>query len=208
MWGMPQAGLTDLRGRPGALRSARRQGARPPGRVDWDNPRDDSMALAGPMLLGPLTSVRKAPRADPHASGSGLALQASARVALQIGGDGGLCGYAAAVELAALGDAIDRSDRPGVDGGHRALALGPRRPRLSAVDGRLIVNECVRDGGFLEGGYSDLVSQLQAALAARGAPLAPGDWLLTGPVAGAVVALGDHVVGEFGALGHAAITID
>ena len=141
-------------------------------------------------------------------AGADAALHAEATLALQIGAQGRIVGYAAALELV---DFVDVS-RPGTellsaDLGHRAVSFGPARPRLSAVDGRLLINGHLRAGAFLEGGYVDLLTQLSDGLSAKGESLLRGDWVITGPIVRAPVWPGDHIVADLGPLGHAAIVI-
>jgi hypothetical protein len=137
-----------------------------------------------------------------------VALHAEATLALQIGAHERIVGYAAALELV---DFVDVSRPPtelvSADLGHRAVSFGPTRPRLSAVDGRLLINGHLRAGAFLEGGYVDLLTQLSDGLSAKGESLLRGDWVITGPIVRAPVWPGDHIVADLGPLGHAAIAI-
>jgi 2-keto-4-pentenoate hydratase len=89
----------------------------------------------------------------------------------------------------------------------RAVVFGPPKPRLSAVDGRLVINGHVRAGAFLEGGYVELVEQLSSVLFDTGESLLPGDRVIAGPIVRAPVRPGDRVVADLGPLGHAEIII-
>jgi 2-keto-4-pentenoate hydratase len=141
-------------------------------------------------------------------AGADLALHAEASLAVRIGAQRRIVGYAAALELVDFVDeSWPRTERLVADLTHRAVAFGPTRPRLSAVDGRLVINGHVRAGAFLEGGYVDLLTRLSDDLSARGESLLRGDWVVTGPIVRAPVRPGDHVVADLGPLGHAAIAI-
>jgi hypothetical protein len=137
-----------------------------------------------------------------------VALHAEATLALQIGAQGRIAGYAAALELVDFVDVSrPRTELPSADLGHRAVSFGPTRPRLSAVDGRLVINGHLRAGAFLEGGYVDLLTQLSDGLSAEGESLLRGDWVITGQIVRAPVWPGDHIVADLGPLGHSAIVI-
>jgi hypothetical protein len=141
-------------------------------------------------------------------AGADLALHAEAALAVRIGAQRNIVGYAAALELVEFVDeGWPRTERLAADLRHRAVTFGPTRPRLSAVDGRLVINGHVRAGAFLEGGYVDLLTRLSDDLSARGESLLRGDWVVTGPIVRAPVWPGDHIVADLGPLGHAAIVI-
>lgn len=140
--------------------------------------------------------------------GANPALRAEATLALHVGAHGRIAGYAAALELVDLVDASrPRKEMLLADARHRAVTFGPVRPRLSAVDGRLVINGHLRAGAFLEGGYADLLKRLSEGLAARGESLLRGDRVITGSIARAPVRPGDRVVADLGLLGHVSIII-
>ena len=160
------------------------------------------------LVFGYLTSDTVVGSDGTYDAGADLALHAEATLALQIGPQGRIVGYAAALELVGFVDeSWPRTELLAADLGHRAVCFGPTRPRLSAVDGRLLINGHLRAGAFLEGGYVDLLAQLSDCLSAKGESLLRGDWVITGPIVRAPVWPGDHVVADLGPLGHAAIVI-
>jgi hypothetical protein len=186
-------------------REARRRGAR---RAGWKIAAADRQRFSRSLRFAYLTSDTIIGSGGTYDAGADVALQAEATVALQIGARGRIVGFAAALELV---DVVDVS-RTGpellsADVGHRAVSFGPTRPRLSAVDGRLLINGHLRAGAFLEGGYVDLLTQLSDGLSAQGESLLRGDWVITGPIARAPVWPGDQVVADLGSLGRAAIDI-
>lgn len=187
------------------MRDARRRGVR---RVGWKVAAPDRWRLSRGLQPAYLTSATIIGSDGLYDAGADLALHAEAALAVQIGVQRKIVGYAAALELV---DFVDegwpRTELLPADLGHRAVTFGPTRPRLSAVDGRLLINGHVREGAFLDGGYVDLVARLSDGLAARGESLLRGDWVITGPIVRAPVWPGDHIVADLGPLGHAAMVI-
>ena len=186
-------------------RQARHRGAR---RLGWKITAPGHRRFSRGPLFTYLTNDTVTRSDGTYDAGADAALHAEATLALQIGAHGRIVGYAAALELV---DFVDVS-RPGTellsaDLGHRAVSFGPARPRLSAVDGRLLINGHLRAGAFLEGGYVDLLTQLSDGLSAKGESLLRGDWVITGPIVRAPVWPGDHIVADLGPLGHATIVI-
>jgi hypothetical protein len=186
-------------------REARRRGAR---RLGWKIAAPDRRRFSRSLLFTYLTSDTIIGSDGTYDAGADVALHAEATLALHIGAQGRIVGFAAALELVDLVDVSrPRTELPSADLGHRAVSFGPTRPRLSAVDGRLLINGHLRAGAFLEGGYVDLLTRLSGGLSAKGESLLHGDWVITGPIVRAPVWPGDHIVGDLGPLGHSAIVI-
>ncbi len=176
--------------------------------MGWKIAAPDRRRFSRSLLSAYLTSDTIVGTEGTYDASADMAVHAEATLAVQIGAQGRIVGYAAALELV---DFVDvRQPGPELlspDLGHRAVSFGPTRPRLSAVDGRLLINGHLRTGAFLEGGYADLLTQLSDGLSAKGESLLRGDWVITGPIVRAPVWRGDHIVADLGPLGHAAIVI-
>lgn len=186
-------------------REARHRGAR---RLGWKIAAPDRRRFSRDLLFAYLTNDTVTGSDGTYDAVADVALHAEATLALQIGSQGRIVGYAAALELVDFADVSGpRTELPSADLGHRAVSFGPTRPRLSAVDGRLLINGHLRAGAFLEGGYVDLLTQLSDGLSATGESLLRGDWVITGPIVRAPVWPGDHIVADLGPLGHAAIVV-
>ena len=188
-----------------AWREARRSGTR---RIGWKVAAPDERLFSRGLLSAYVSSDTVVGAGGTYGVGADVALHAQATLALQVGAHEQITGYAAALELVELGD--QPGTRRGMlpaDLGDRAITFGPRRPRLSAVDGRLLVNGHVRGGAFLEGGYAELLTRLPEVLSAKGESLLRGDRVITGPIARVPVWPGDHVVADLGPLGNASLVI-
>ena len=191
----------------GPARAADRSGRQ--SRIEVRAATRDQLDRQGPAPLpAHLTSAVVLASGAVYVCGGDVALHADAALALVIGPHETIVGYAAALELVEVGRDLEALRAvAAADLSRRAVIFGPPKPRLSAVDGRLVINDHVRAGAFLEGGYVELVKQLSSALSDTGESLLPGDRVIAGPIVRAPVRPGDRVVADLGPLGHAAIVI-
>jgi 2-keto-4-pentenoate hydratase len=178
-------------------------------RVGWKLGMGDRERIGDGPVVGHLTGATQLGPGGSFVADGVAALHADAEVALEIGADGQIAGYGAALELVDLGpvpggaEAIVASNVF-----HRAFALGPSGPWPSeGVAGRLLVNGSERAAAPAVAGYTELVRSVAALLDAIGERLEPGDRIITGSVVQVPVAPGDDVVADLGSLGRVGLSI-
>src|SRR4051794_9166844 len=113
------------------------QGAR---RVGWKLGMGERERIGDGPVIGHLTSATVLDSGGVHRASDDIALHADAEVALELGPDGEIAGYGAALELVDLGGRASAEEIVATNVFHRAVVFGPRRRSLPDVDGRLIVN--------------------------------------------------------------------
>jgi hypothetical protein len=161
----------------------------------------------GGQVIGYLTSATCLPTADTYRPEPGEQTHADAEIAVVIGADGTVAGYAAAVELCDLRGSDDEADTI-VEHNvfHRAYTLGPVAQVRAAETGRLLVNGECRAEAPVPGDLPERVERVAELLAAMGEQLRPDDRIITGSVVQVPVAPGDAVRAEF-AVGVADLVI-
>jgi len=156
--------------------------------------------------LGHLTSATRVPDGARYHRAADRTLRAEAELAVEVG-EGGVAGYAAAIELVDVGRPPD--DLQGIVAAnvfHRAVVLGPTRERPPDRV-RLTVGGAVHEPDRPGEDPQAMVEVAARLLAAAGERLMPGDRLITGSVIHVPVAPGDRVELDMGALGHLSVAI-
>ena len=180
------------------------QGARP---VGWKMGMGERERIGSGPVIGYLTSATVVASGGAHPAGDAVALHADAEVALELGADGEIVGYGAALELVDLGPPRDAERIVAANVFHRAVAFGPRHRALPDVEGRLIVDGVERCRAPVRPDQAEVVRQAAHLLEAVGERLRPGDLLITGSVVQTAVRPGERVVADLGALGRVEATI-
>jgi 2-keto-4-pentenoate hydratase len=121
-----------------------------------------------------------------------------------------IAGFGAALELVDLGAPPGDAERVvATNVWHRAFALGPLdRSRPGEAQGRLTVNDEVRDAARVSTDFADLVRAVATLLGAVGERLKAGDCLITGSVVQVPIEPGDEVTADLGRLGRAQLSIN
>jgi 2-keto-4-pentenoate hydratase len=175
-------------------------------RVGWKLGMGEAERIGRDQVVGHLTSATQLGDGDVF-HGNSVDLRADAELAVVIGSDGEIDGYAAALELVDLGTTDNPEEIVATNVFHRAFALGPFQASFPrGGDARLIVNGDMRDAGPIPS-VADRIHAAATTLAAMGERVEPGDCMITGSVVQVRVEAGDHVVGDFGALGAVRLRI-
>jgi 2-keto-4-pentenoate hydratase len=153
-------------------------------------------------VIGYLTTGTRLASGGAHSAAGAAELCVDAELAVEIGRDGAIAGYAAALELVDLGQArgtVESVVRANVL--HRAFVLGPTRadPVRRA---RVYVDGVLRKEGVAD---FDLDARLDAVrywLTALDENLEPGDRVITGSIVQVPVEPGDEVVVDMAELGR------
>jgi 2-keto-4-pentenoate hydratase len=123
-----------------------------------------------------------------------------------------IAGFGAALELVDLGRPPpgDAERIVATNIWHQAFALSrlDRPPPAQGAEGRLIVNEEVRDAGPLATDFAGLVQRVATLLGAVGERLRAGDSLITGSVVQVPIEPGDEVMADLGPLGCVQLSTD
>jgi 2-keto-4-pentenoate hydratase len=131
-------------------------------------------------------------------------------LAVEIGLDGRIAAYGAALEL------VDLRSPPATPEAvvaanifHRAVAFAPTWGALppGGVEARLLVNDEVRDAGRSAADIEERVAAAASILEAVGEALAPGDLVITGSVVQVPLAPGDRVEADLGGLGRVELSV-
>ena len=195
---------------PRLVAAMRRQLAARPGdatRVGWKYGSGDGERIGGEIAVGNLTSATALEDGSTY-TGGGSDLHADAELAVEIGGDGAIAGYAAALELVDLAGDESPEDVVARNVWHRAVALGPFADALPAgLEGALVVNGERREAGSAPADVSERVGAVSRVLEAVGERLEPGDRLITGLIVNTPVSAGDEVVADLGDLGRVALRV-
>jgi 2-keto-4-pentenoate hydratase len=136
-------------------------------------------------------------------------LRAEAEIAIEVGTDGAIAGYGAAIELVDVGRPPSSAVEGIVAGNifHRAFVLGSSQPGRPSGEARLVIGGTVRDAAPIGGDFEATVDHVARHLAAVGEGLDRGDVIIAGALAHVPVAPGDEVVVEIGDLGPLQVAI-
>ena len=158
-------------------------------------------------VIGYLTSATELGSGAAHSTAGATELCVDAELAVEIGRDGGIAGYAAALELVDLGQArgsVESVVRANVL--HRAFVLGPSHDEPARA-ARVYVDDELRGEASVDFGLHERAEVVAYWLSALGERLEPGDRIITGSIVQVPLAPGDEVAVELGKLGRLAISI-
>jgi len=204
---MPAVSVVDPR-LVGALRTQLQ--TRRGGRVGWKLGIGDRERISDQIAVGHLASATRLEPGDAYEPADGEDLHADAEVAVEIGPDGRIAAYGAALELVDLRSPPDTpEDVVAANVFHRAVAFAPTWGSLPSegVEARLLVNGEVSDAGRAADDIEEKVAAAARILEAVGEALAPGDLVITGSVVQVAVAPGDRVEADLGELGRVGLGI-
>jgi 2-keto-4-pentenoate hydratase len=157
--------------------------------------------------LGHLTSATRLPDGGSYDAAGDRELRAEAEVAVVVGEDGGVAGYAAVIELVDV--ARPPSDLESIVAGncfHRALVLGetraepPEHIRLTVGGERHAPDRALPEG-------AEVLATAARRLAEAGEALLPGDRVISGSVIHVPVAPGDRIALDMGSLGGLTLAV-
>jgi hypothetical protein len=188
-----------------AVQLERRDGER----VGWKLGVGERESIGGWIAVGHLTSATLLEPGSTYRARGGD-LHADAEVAVEVGRNGSIAAYGAALELVDLSIPPDDPYSVVVENVfHRAVAFGAWASDWSAdgVEGSLTVNGEVRASARAADDLSRKLDEAGEILAAVGERLEPGDRVITGSVVQVPVSAGDEVVAELAPLGRAALSI-
>jgi 2-keto-4-pentenoate hydratase len=158
-------------------------------------------------VIGYLSSATRLASGARHSATSAEELCVDAELAVRIGRDRAISGFAAALELVDL-----RQGRGSVESVvrtnvlHRAFVLGPAHEE-PAHAARIHVGDVLQADGEIDFDVEERVASTASWLPALGAQLRPGDWIITGSIVQVPVAPGDDVAVEVGKLGRLEVSI-
>jgi hypothetical protein len=195
---------------PRLVAAMRRQlASRPSGatRVGWKYGSGDGERIGDEIAVGSLTSATRLDDGATYREGGGD-LHADAELAVEVGDDGAIVGYAAALELVDLARDDGPEEVVATNVWHRAVVFGPFVDVLPAgLEGALVVNGERREWGSAPTDVSERVAAVSRVLEAVGERLEPGDRLITGLIVNTPVSPGDDVVADLGSLGSVGVRI-
>ena len=204
---MPAVSIVDPR-LVGALRAQLQ--TRRGGRVGWKLGIGARERIGDELAVGHLTSATRLEPGGAYEPADAEDLHADAEVAVEIGPDGRIAAYGAALELVDLRSPPDTpEDVIAANVFHRAVAFAPTWGPLprEGIEAQLLVNGEVRDTGRSADDIEDKVSAAARILEAVGEALAPGDLVISGSVIQVAVAPGDRVEADLGELGRVGLVI-
>jgi 2-keto-4-pentenoate hydratase len=184
--------------------------ARRGGRVGWKLGIGDRERIGNELAVGHLTTATQLEPGATYSVGDAARLHADAEIAVEIGADEEIVGFAAALELVDLDNAPHSAeDVVAANIFHRAFALGrAAKPELPPrIEARLLVNGDVRASGEAPTTLGDRIERAALILHAVGERLEPGDRVITGSVVQVAVRRGDHVSADFGPLGRVGLEL-
>ena len=179
-------------------------------RVGWKLGIGDRERIGAHIAVGHLTSTTRLQLGEAYEPGEGEDLHADAEVAVEIGPDGGIAAYGAALELVDLRSPPDTpEDVVAANVFHRAVAFAPTWGLIppEGIEARLLVNGEARDTGRSAGDIEAKVAAAARILEAVGEALAPGDLVISGSVVQVPVAPGDRVEADLGELGRVGLSM-
>jgi Fumarylacetoacetate (FAA) hydrolase family len=179
-------------------------------RVGWKLGVGDRERIGDHIAVGHLTSETRLEPGVSYRPVEGEDLYADAEIAVEIGPDGRIAAYGAALELVDLSSPPNTADDVvAANVFHRAVAFARTRSakRPDGAEARLLVNGEVRDAGRSAHDIEAKVTAAGEILGAVGETLEPGDLVITGSVVQVAVAPGDHVEADLGALGRVSLRI-
>jgi hypothetical protein len=178
--------------------------------IGWKLGVGDRERIGGHIAVGHLTSATRLEPGAAYEPADGEELHADAEIAVEIGPDGRIGAHGAALELVDLRSPPNTpEDVVAANVFHRAVAFAPTWGALpdDGVEGRLLVNDDLRDAGRSAVDIAEKVAAAAGILEAVGEALAPGDLVITGSVAQVPVAPGDRVEADLGGLGRVWLSI-
>ena len=158
-------------------------------------------------VIGYLTSATELPSGARHSATGAEELCVDAELAVRIGRDGAISGFAAALELVDL-----RQGRGSVESVlranvlHRAFALGSAHDE-PAQEARAFVNGNLESDRSIDFDVEGRVAATAEWLSALGEWLEPGDWIITGSIVQVPVGPGDEVAVELPELDRLEVSI-
>ena len=158
-------------------------------------------------VMGYLTSATELSSGGAHSAAGAVELCVDAELAVEIGRDGAIAGYAAALELVDLGQgrgSLEAVIRANVV--HRAFVLGPSHHDPVRV-ARVYVNGELRAEGIAELDLEERAEVVAYWLSALGEHLELGDRIITGSIVQVPVAPRDEVAVELDELGRLKVSI-
>jgi 2-keto-4-pentenoate hydratase len=176
-------------------------------RVGWKLGMGQRERIGDGPVIGYLTSASRLESGQAYDCEGAEALHADAELALELGEDGRIVAYGAALELVDLGGSDEAAEIVAGNAFHRAVVFGAFHRTWAGGEGRLVVDGQIRDRAQVAGGYERLVARVGELLAVVGDALEPGDLVITGSIVQVPVASGDHVAPELTALGRAEIRL-
>jgi len=177
------------------------------GRVGWKYGSGGSERIDGEIGVGNLTTATTLEDGGTY-RGGGRGLHADAEVAVELGPDGEITGYAAALEICDLARRGTAEDVVASNVFHCAVVFGLFVNALPAVlEGALIVDGEVRDAARAATDVAGRVAAVGRVLAAVDESLRPGDRIITGLTVQVSVASANLVAADLGALGRVALRI-
>jgi hypothetical protein len=195
---------------PRLVSAMRRQlASRPAGvtRIGWKVGSGDGERIGGELAVGHLTSATTLDGGATY-RGGGDDLHADVELAVELGDDGAIARYGAALEIVDLAGHERPEEVVAGNVYHRAVAFGPfRETTPRGLEGALDVNGERRASGPAPNDAAERVVAVARVLEAVGERLEPRDRLITGLIANTPVAAGDEVVAELGVLGRVSLRI-
>jgi hypothetical protein len=176
-------------------------------RVGWKLGMGRRERIGGGPVMGYLTSASRLESEQAYDCEGAEALHADAELALELGENGRIVAYGAALEIVDLGGSDDPAEIVAGNVFHRAVVFGAFHHTWAGGEGRLIVDGQIRDRARAGGGYERLVARVGELLGAVGDALEPGDLVITGSIVQVPVASGEHVASELTALGRAELRL-
>jgi 2-keto-4-pentenoate hydratase len=159
-------------------------------------------------VIGYLTSATALRSGAAHSAAGAAELCVDSELAVELGRDGALARYAAALELVDLADVGDAEEIVATNVFHRAVAFGPwQRALPNDVAGALVVDGVTLARAAVERDHAEKARAVAALLDAVGEELRAGDSLITGSVVQVEVRPGSQVVADFGELGRVALSL-
>ena len=178
-------------------------------RVGWKYGSGDDERIGGEIAVGHLIAERTLEDASIY-SGGGADLHADVELAVEIGDNAEIRRYAVALEICDLADGGGPEEIVAKNDYHRAVAFGAfADERPAHLEGALFVNGHERAAGVAPT-PEEVVARVRAVERVLGAvseELRPGDRVITGLIVNCVVASGDEVTGDLGALGRVRLYI-
>jgi 2-keto-4-pentenoate hydratase len=173
-------------------------------RVGWKLGMGASERIGNHPAVGYLTSDSRLEPGAEYPVGAPVKLRADAEVAVELGPDLAVRGFAPALELVDLGPPADADEIVATNIFHRAFALGDFQQRLPR-EARLIVNSEQQDRSAVPTDLTDRLELAAHVLATVGEQFAPGDVVITGSIVQAPVPADAEVVAHFGELGSVSL---
>jgi hypothetical protein len=187
----------------------RQLASRPAGatRIGWKYGSGDGERIGDEIAVGSLTSATLLADGATF-GGGGRDLHADAELAVEVGGDGTVARYGAALEVCDLAGDDGPEEVVAANVWHRAVAFGPFVEALPpGLEGALVVNGERRATGRAAGDVEERVAAIARVLEAVGERLEPGDRIITGLIVNTSVGAGDEVRADLGGLGCATLRI-